>query len=680
MVDSRVRLWHRIVRFFTCAVCAWCFVVFSSQVRAKEIAYTVILNQVRGRECCQVGSVDALKKQLQALKTEHLPATFVLRYDVLSDAEMMEPLRAAQNIEIGALLEITPQLARTAEVPYKGPEDRWHKAENAFLVGYAVDDRKKLIDTFFSAYKNKFGVTPVVTAGWMLDAWSLNYLDEVYGVKVHELTREQWGTDSYTLYGGPVLLPYYPSRNWPLIPASEATDSARTLIVRQTIPDSIRAYGDLTSAYTSQPNDYFLRKDTLQYFERVYGDALSAKPFGFGVIGLENSMDPEFQDEFVRQLQVVSKARDTGKTDAVFASDLPDNIGQSDVYVYAANKKRENQWAAWIGSQKYRARISLVGDQVALTDLRVYSDAFTDPYAAVPLDRPNGYWVVPFLLDGSRFFQKKESTSSLFSSDQEKRERAGPVLNERFTRPDALLLPNIRSDAVPQVEYDDAYVKMTYPSVDGDSIVVIFTPSGIAIDLARADMLSRRISSSALQKLWDSGDVKFEQTEEKEGEGVRVTFTFALREGISNTDLANAHPDLLKPESGGAFSFDRSNVVYKGTRAVLGRNPFRIVLYAADDQGRPAYLENLDINVSPEENAQVSIQHPETSRGEYYVDIDSSVAGEFQPKLLVDGREKVLGVIRFVPNCKEDMMFCLQHPAELFQYIMTRIEDLWYRR
>lgn len=688
MAHRKILFWHDIVAR-CCALFICAYIVFAlptPQALADSNAYTVILNQVRGEECCDKGSVEALNEYIRAVETYHLPSTFVLRYDALRNEQYLKLFQDVKEpIELGVLLEITPQLARDASVSYKGPEERWYKAENSFLLGYTVDERKKLIDTIFSAYKARFNSYPTTTAGWMIDAWSLQYLDTSYGVKVHEITREQWGTDSYTLYGGPVLLPYSPSKNWPLIPASSSNTALRTIIVRQTIPDAIRAYGDLTSAYTSQPNDYGQRNTSISYFKQLYTDALRAQPFGFAVVGLENSMEKRHREEFIRQLRIVSDERDAGNTTVVRTSELVDLLQNRDILqrisVFSSSQAREGQWAAWVGTPQYRARVSIVNGEMALTDLRIYADNLTDPYFEQPTGSPNGYWVIPFLFDGSRYFSPKK-TEHLFSSDQEKKEAKGDLRNERFSLPDALVFPEIQQNTIPIISYDNAgqQIVLTYSTPKKQEIRIVFTNETIRVSSQSPYVMNRRITHTDLKSLWDSGDVVLREDKTSDKNNNTTTLSFGLKEGLSFADFINTHDSLFHPESAGSFSFERSQVVFKGSRAILGRNPMRIVLYAADAQGKPARPSTVWANIFPGEGTSVSVQHPETSRGEYYIDINSSISGEFTPVLLVNGSEKTLQKIRFVQNCKKEISFCLRHPSELLQYIGARFEDLRYKR
>jgi len=173
-------------------------------------SYLVFINQVRGTECCDVGSVENYTTQITEFDRQNLTSTFALRYDTLNNPEFVAVSNEAkQRHQLGGLLEITPMLAIDANVSYGGNSDNWFKSKYAFLVGYSQTDRKKLIDTYMSKFKSVFNEYPKITAAWMIDSYSLEYLSTNYQVTVHEITREQWGVDSYTLYGGSPHYPYY---------------------------------------------------------------------------------------------------------------------------------------------------------------------------------------------------------------------------------------------------------------------------------------------------------------------------------------------------------------------------------------------------------------------------------------------------------------------------------------
>lgn len=241
---------------------------FPFQVHAQTQSQVVILNQVRGNECCEQGSRDAVQTQLQAVQQHQLPATFVLRYDALQDKAYTNILQLSPTLDIGVFFEITPRLAADAGVEYRGTQEQWYLARHAYLVGYSLEERKKIINTLMRLFYQVYGVYPKTTAAWMIDAWSLQYLVEKYGVVAHEITRDQWGTDSYTLYGGPMGMMYSPSKRWAMIPAQNS-QALPIKIFRQTLPDPLWNYGDTTSSTTSQPNDYALAGKDISYFKNL---------------------------------------------------------------------------------------------------------------------------------------------------------------------------------------------------------------------------------------------------------------------------------------------------------------------------------------------------------------------------------------------------------------------------
>lgn len=118
-------------------------IIFSQPVRAADHT-TLIINQVRGTQCCSPGNVKNLELQIKTALQLNLPSTFALRYDVLSNPDFLKLIQNYQShplLEWGAFLEITPQLAQDAGVVYAGNENNWYEAQFAYLIGYSQSDR-----------------------------------------------------------------------------------------------------------------------------------------------------------------------------------------------------------------------------------------------------------------------------------------------------------------------------------------------------------------------------------------------------------------------------------------------------------------------------------------------------------------------------------------------------------
>ncbi|MCL4397669.1 hypothetical protein M1403_01430 [Patescibacteria group bacterium] len=369
--------------------------------------YTLIINQVRGSECYDAGNIDFLKQQLQTLEQKNLPATFAVRFDALNDGQYLSVLNDAKNkgFEMAGFLEITPLLASESGVVYHGDVQKWYQPGNLYLLGYSPDDRKKLIDTYMAGFKKAFGGFPKTTVSWIIDAYSLQYLSDKYHIQAHEITRDQWGTDRLTLYGGPEHYPYVPSPNWPIIPA---TGSAVTspLIIRQTISDPVENYGDPTNSHTSQPNDFMRRTTNFAYFQYLFDQAHAQdlNDYTIAVIGLENSMEAKYQQMFSWQLEYVSQWRKKDSNNQVVtAQNFPFNKKQPLFTVYEGNifKDRSSR-AWWINTNAYRIRLRLAGGRLFISDLRVYDSNLIDPYSSRTAVG-SASWIVPFIVDSSRW-------------------------------------------------------------------------------------------------------------------------------------------------------------------------------------------------------------------------------------------------------------------------------------
>ena len=138
----------------------------------------LFINQVRGDECCQKGSYDFAKSQLELFKKHNFSSTFLIRYDALKDNRYIALFKnnSTPLVDIGIFFEITPSLAKDADVVYKGNENRWYRAQYAYLVGYTQEERIKIIDTGMELYFKQFGKYPQTTGGWMIDTYSADYL------------------------------------------------------------------------------------------------------------------------------------------------------------------------------------------------------------------------------------------------------------------------------------------------------------------------------------------------------------------------------------------------------------------------------------------------------------------------------------------------------------------------
>ncbi|NCN87792.1 MAG: hypothetical protein GW941_02760, partial [Candidatus Pacebacteria bacterium] len=390
-----------------------CFLFLSgNNVQAKELTQVIFINHVRGEECCDIGNLDNFKLQLQTFSDLETPAFFALRYDSLIDPSYIKVINQYKDndlFQFGIMLEITPDLAEKSFVEYKDSPENWFQAQNAFLIGYDPDDRLALIDSIIKSYNNIFKVNPTFSTAWQVDTDSLNYLQKEYQLQMHQIAREQWGLDSYTLDGGPPHYPYLASKQWFFTP--DFSDHDNLLIIRHTIDDSLYTYGDDTSSFTSQPNDYSIDNKDFGYFERLLDQVLNqSQQLGFANLGLENSMDEKYQKEYFKQIEKIAEFTDQNKVEVVNDLKILKSHYQSEnITIHQGSdliSGTDNQ-IYWVTTPKYRLRIRFQGSRVTITDLRVYNPYLEDPYRNQPAQN-KGYLISPYLInDGIDFPEVK---------------------------------------------------------------------------------------------------------------------------------------------------------------------------------------------------------------------------------------------------------------------------------
>jgi hypothetical protein len=664
------------------------FFLFSGQVFAHgshadtshthTTAHTVIINQVRGSSCCDVGSAAFFENQVNTVQKLQLPATFTLRYDTLDDESFLQTINTASSevTSFGGFLEVIPSLAEDAGVAYLAEDETWYEAQYAFLIGYSQQDRKKLIDTYMEKYFAVFEEYPRVTTAWMIDAWSLQYLKQEYGVLVHQITREQYGTDSYALYGGPAHYPYWPSENWAMIP-SEVPSETMPLIVRQTITDPVQNYGDDSSFHTSQPNDYLQDSaQTIAYFKHLFAQAHNQPQYAptFALLGLENSMDEIFQKEFEQQLEYVAgwQGYDSEKqvvSVAHFESWYRQNqMDPTPVRMYAGiDYFDETQLAWWMTTPHYRARVRKDGDRLYLTDLRIYDTSFTDPYLEQKAENL-GWWIVPFSLDGSRFFVNQE--------DPEPNQLAQDNFTDRkqITGTPAHILI---SENAHNIRYEINDISTEVYFWDDDQIVALFTPEAFYLSKQAAQNNSHPWLDSVLDELrWFSDQQVrlwgFGRTEQDH----LINFTpFATTDANSlQVEREKRYPLLFPELTVRDLNIEKSYLYTNNQYAIVGRNPVRLVLFPRDEYDMPTLLEAEPEVSTEDEISEITIKRQHGNSGMIFIDFESDRPLKTNASMYTSEFSSQQ-TIYFAPNCKQQIGYCITHPRQAFWYLRAVIDD-----
>lgn len=829
--------------------------VFDIQASSSHPQVVLFLNQVRGRECCDPGSLEHLKQQVEAFEKHHVNATFTLRYDALSDPKYVEYIQSfapepmqestppfqsggqtnEATFQLGVFLEITPSLVRDSGVEYRGVtagsdtlpaaptasegqtttlSPNWYQAQHAYLIGYSLEDRRKIIDTALEKFKQVFGYYPTVTTAWIIDTPSVNYLRETYGVTAHQITREQWGTDSYTLSGGQIHYPYLADADWAFLPAlhtqpesappadqptnqsqneqiekqsaitnnqapatpavgkpsftnqsiDESTDQPSTLMLRQTISDPLWNYGDSSSAFTSQPNDYARGDREFEYFQKLLHQALhqTHNPYSIAILGLENSMSQEFQDEYVRQIEHVASLIQTANTQLLMtdqarvnnddrAEQLPTQPtspqsltvsqftdlflhkgwGSTTVTSVLGKNLTSDQpvETIWITTPYYRARILKNGHTVSLSDLRIYrspgainsrndqpdnqlslSDhqspparqTLTDPYASRSAQL-NGYWITPFLIDGSRFYEAAAIVDSRvrFSRLAIKDWLKGKILPEYRWRDTQF--PISQSDTMaqevgiqlPQTNTDLSLTtpsrhqrQLQYTDPDGNPVALLFSEQRIEMtspDLAKQVQFSIPKTLEPFLKTTNHNTrhTLFWDSFANDGKSPQLCLTMDCHDSDRCTLQTHHSPTFdsrqfyyhfypfLFPELTTKPLDEKNTLLYAHNRfAVAGRNPVRLVLLPKDELNYTVSApEQIEVTVEPEVS-EILTQQQEGSTGVTFIDLVDSQPGRYHVTITAGEIEKKLTVF-FAPNCKTNSKTCILKPWQAIWYLRS---------
>ena len=207
-----------------------------------------IINFIRGSEPRDrnVDLVLPIREQIALMKELDLPGTFLLQYDAMLREDILELLRPLDpdRFELGIWFEMNQPHVEAAGFTWRGRpgfEWDWH-ANVGFSVGDTKEVRKKLADAIVARFVECFH-RPVRSVGsWMLDAYTLNYLSEEYGITASCNCKDQWGTDGYTIWGGYWNQGYYPSRHNVLCPAQTPDNQISVPVFRMLGSDPVTQY------------------------------------------------------------------------------------------------------------------------------------------------------------------------------------------------------------------------------------------------------------------------------------------------------------------------------------------------------------------------------------------------------------------------------------------------------
>ena len=631
---------------------------FGCQVRAAGDVFIIL--QVRGdEECCQPGETENLIYQLEQLQQYDLPASFLFRYDALQNEEMVTAFLAAKEknpkLTAGLWVEVTPRLASASGVTYHGVAENWSKAENSLLVGYTPDERKLLLNTLITQFHQVMpSETLLVGGGWGIDTASLNYLESL-GVRIWQTVREQWGVDSYTVNGSVINNPYFPSYNWYLVPSNQIRS---LIVIKHTISDPYHNYGDSTSSYTSQPNDFEHANLTVaDYFAPLLDQALNPADGerGWATIGLETSMAREYQEQFGQQLALVADelkqqpdSRAVGVSEALLRFSQPDELAQITL-AHDLLKNERPLMAFWVETATYRLRFRLTEKGVILDDVRVYDENYEDYYNE-NVAEGGFHGVIPAV------YAEELALKSIY--------RGGDKYLNFYT---------VVSDVEPQTG-------VVFPAAEATTVQVE-TRDGKRV-LTYQTLTGEQVEFSFEQKQWQSTVVGENIGESLDLGGIVTQTQIATDEGgmiftyeskAEQLRMAqNAYRSLLFPEvKAGEPAVNQSFFDWRNPYTMAGLLPARLVLYPLDENSYPVAPSNLSLVVEPEVTVTIGKQQDEY----LFIDFASETTQKVTVKTYFGEQLANEQNIYFVADCATDWQKCGFKIEEWWRFLRWKIQN-----
>ncbi len=378
-----------------------------------------IVNFVRGSEPRdpQLDLIKPVVEEIKLVKKYRFPNTFLLQYDALIDEQFQNIFKSQkdENMEIGIWFECVRQLVEFCGIKWRGADDvtwDWHIIPG-FLMAYTQDERRAMIDAFMAKFKEIFGYYPKTVGSWLLDSFSIQYIEEKYHVDAFLMCREQYGVDAYTVWGGYYNQGYYPAKNNMMCPAQSEENKVQTPIFKMLGVDPIYCYDEAefdTNAFGCATMEavweYGYREDIFRAnIESYYKE--ECMDFAYTTIGQENSFGWEkikmglpMQLELVANMWEngevrVEKVADTGKW---FKENIKTNSTVS--LISREDWTGNGRKSVWFSCPKYRVNLFCDEGQLYFRDITKFDEKYSERYLTAPCQTMTAFYDNLSVVDG----------------------------------------------------------------------------------------------------------------------------------------------------------------------------------------------------------------------------------------------------------------------------------------
>lgn len=401
----------------------------------KSLNIVNVINFVRGCEPREEADlVTPVLKELELCGKYKIPGTFLLQYDALLRDDITEVFLNSDNksIEKGIWIEIVKPLCDAVGIPWRGRYDWDWYVDPGFLQSYTKEQKTALLDELMRFFKEKFGEYPKVAGSWLFDSFSMQYLNDKYGMHAYTICRDQSGTDGYTLWGGYYNGGYYPSKNNMYIPAYDKSNQIDVPVFRMLSPDPIYQYYEkLDNQAEINKNDCLLYtlepawgegqnpKAVDWYFENVMGK----DSFGlcYAQIGQENSFSWELSKEGLPyQMEEISRLRSKGIAEIKTLGETGQIFKETYSVTPPTLESALNDWAGngmqsvWYCCKNYRVNLYNDGKKIYIRDIHLYGDDIVDLYLSDPCTQSHAEYRALPILDGFHGVQDNKELPGIF--------------------------------------------------------------------------------------------------------------------------------------------------------------------------------------------------------------------------------------------------------------------------
>lgn len=417
-----------------------------------------------------------VEEQLKLINRYNLPATFLLQYDALIKPEYQQLLKSQLNqlSEIGGWFEITQPQVEDAGLEWRGEHSWVSHANIAFSTGYTKDEREKLVDVYMEKFKEIFGEYPKSMGSWYIDAHTLNYMYEKYGIIASCNCKDQIGTDGYTLWGGYWNQAYYPSKLNGYMPAQSQEQQIPVPVFRMLGSDPIYQYDDglgndrqgvisLEPVYTQAGKN----RAWVHYFFNAIVDQ-PCLAFNYAQAGQENSFTwdamkdgLEMQIPTIDSLQRAQKIQvltlaETGKWFKEKFSTTP-----ATAVTVLNDIRNENNKTVWFNSRYYRANLLWKNQDFSFRDIHLFDERFKSQYVDKPGESSQFFFYTLPMVDGYMWSTPEDRAGMQIVQHSASGEKKIVRLN-----PPTITEPDIKTLVVTCTDVENHSFKMTFTESD----------------------------------------------------------------------------------------------------------------------------------------------------------------------------------------------------------------------